>query len=229
MRIAPHLRATFVTLILCMLLSGNPAAIVDPLALLFIALLAWIAHRSPRLRQATELLCLVGVPVGCVFAAVGSPSFQGAGAYLAFGMCGSVYGLTWFGLESDTPDPAWRRWTTAVPVLTLLGSALPVFRGPGLGSAWIIQAVIATAAVVFVAIWRRDTNQTAIRSFAAAVTLCLGVRTFQIDGQPNALDLGLVFLPYVTSIFASLAGQTARLLHHSADTQPISEQLRPLR
>ena len=229
MRLALHLRLTVPALIVCMLLSGNVFAVIHPVAMVLTALVALVAFKLPRYRQEIEASYWIGLPLYCVFGAITGSSLQDVGENLALGLCGSVYGLTWFGLAPETPDPAWRRWTTAVPVLVLLGACIPIRpHGPGLGRLWIMHAVFASVVVVFVAVWRRPVNPTATWSFAAAVTLGIAIRTFQNPEQPNALDIALVFLPYAAGVVTTLASRSARLLHNSATAEPVGEQLRPL-
>jgi hypothetical protein len=212
MLLALHLRITISSLILCMFLSGNAFSMIHPAALVLTTLVAWLAHKLPRYRQGIETAYLVALPLYCILGAVTGSSIQDVGGYLALGLCGSVYGLAWFGLDPESPDPTWRRWTTGVPVLILAGVSLPtpVFHGPGLGTPWIIHAALAVVVVVFVAVSRRHASPTAIWSFAAALTLCLAIRTFQNLEQPNTLDIALVFLPYAAGVLTTLASRTSR-------------------
>src|SRR5436190_18942505 len=161
MRLALHLRIAVLSLIVCMLLSGNVFALIHPLAMVLTVLLALAAFKLPRYRQAIETFYWIGLPLYCVFGAITGASLQDVGGNLALGLCGSVYGLTWFGLATETPDPTWRSWTTSVPVLMLLGACFPIqAHGPGLGMGWTADAVVASVVVVFVAIWRRAVSPT---------------------------------------------------------------------
>jgi hypothetical protein len=224
MGLALHLRITIPSLLVCILLSGNVFAMIHPAALTLTIVVACMAHSLPRYRQAIETAYLVGLPLYCVLGAVSGKSIEDVGGYLALGLCGSVYGLAWFGLAPESPDPGWRRWTTVFPVLAVAGATLPapLFHGPGLGAPWITHAALAVVVVIFVAVWRRHACPTAIWSFAAAVTLCTAVRTFQNIGQPTALDIALVFLPYGAGILTSLARRSVRLFHNSAAAEPVA-------
>jgi len=206
MRLARHLRITVPSLIVCMLLSGNASAMIHPTALAFTIVAALIALKLPQHRQGIETSYLIGLPLYCGFRAVTGSSLQGVGEYLALGLCGSVYGLIWFGLSPESRAPTWRRRTTAVPVMALAGVLIQGQDSthPGLGMLWIAYSLLATAVVVSVAVWQRS-NPTEIWSFAAAVTLSLGVRTFQYPEPPNAFDIALVFLPYAAGLLTTLA------------------------
>ena len=47
---------------------------------------------------------------------------EDVGRFMAVGLVGSVYGLTWFGFHRDGLRPNGMRWITAAPVLALAGT-----------------------------------------------------------------------------------------------------------
>jgi len=229
MRLALHLRLAIPALLICMLLSGKPFDLIHVPALALMILAGATAFGLSRYRQRIETFYWIGVPFLCGAGAMLGSSFRIVGEILAFGLCSSVYGLVWFGLDSESKDPAWRRWTTAVPVFALAGLYFPLENGgPGLGSQWVMLVALATGIVGFAGAWRYSAPPTSIWSFAAAVTLCLGVHAFQNLERASALDVALMFGPYATGILTTLVSRNDPLLQDSAHAKPVREQLRPL-
>ena len=218
-----------------MVVSGKASDMIHPTALAVITLAAVLTHTMPRFRHEIEAAYWIGLPLYCAFGAVTDKSLQIVGDSLALGLCGAVYGLIWFGLEQEGKAPAWRRWMTAVPLLALAGICFPVrqynlttlYDGPGLGPLWLIEVALAAGSVAAVGMWRRSAPDTAIWSFAAAVTLCMSVRAFQLLELANVVDIVLIFVPYVTALLTTVA-RPALLLPDAVNTEPVGEQLRPL-
>ena len=221
-RAARNARISLLALFGCMLLSGRAFSLIHPPSLAIIIVLACVALKLPRYRQMIETSYLIGLPLVCAVGALTSSSTDDVAKFLAVGLCGSIYGLTWFGFQTESPSPNWRRWTTAVPVLALAGSyvllrmrfSVPLFTGVGLGTVWTARCVVAVAAVLVMRAWQiflgregeSRANAFAICSFGAALTLCIAVQILLHLDRTNARAVFMAFLPYALAVLATLEG-----------------------
>jgi hypothetical protein len=212
MRVSRQLQVSAIALVACMLLLGRVFSLIHPGALALVAVAALVARRGPRYRRVVEVVYLIGLPLYCAWGVFAASSINDVGPYVAVGVCGSIYGLIWFGMDSGSAAPLWIGYSAAVPVSMLAGfwillqsRYVPLaFHGTGLGSHWIVQALCAVAVVVGVALWR-PVQRTGVWSFGAAVTLCMTIRVFQNLNQAAPIDITLAFFPYIAAMIATSA------------------------